>query len=236
MFAANRSQYATVRTQGIRTKDEREKDTNHVAEFGMEVPLTKDLADEIQPAMARDLFGDDGQPKAEMAGVSFALSLPTQRLEFRDHPEIAPLGVVTGVTIRGVAAKKSDDGKAWLLQFTVGWVLDDSNEAAVMQLIRRIRKTGVYLRFEPMQSTLNLEAGQADAAADAAPAEGKKRGRGRPKKGKKNPEAEHQQQLAEGSDRAADDDAAGADVVDIRPGVRDDLGAGDVAQDDQPAT
>lgn len=48
--------YAVVQAFGVRVKDERQQDRNHLVEVGFEVALTYDMADEILPAMARDLF------------------------------------------------------------------------------------------------------------------------------------------------------------------------------------
>lgn len=186
--------YAMVTGFSVRVKDEREKDRNHLVETTFEVPLTYDLAEEILPAMAHDLFTDNGKdmvPRQELQEATFSLPVDTQLLQIRNHPDLDPEVKLQGVTIRKVKAKKADGG-AWLLLFTCGWVLGEP--AAAITMIQRL-KLGVYLSFQAQEPKLPLDGDQAvDAEVVATddspkPEDGvmvpAKRGRGRPK-GSKN--------------------------------------------------
>jgi hypothetical protein len=149
--------YAMVTGFGVRVKDEREKDRNHLVETTFEVPLTYDLADEILPAMAADLFVDTGKelvPRQELAEAAFNLIPDSQLLEIRNHPDLDPEVKLEGVTICRVKAKKGDGG-SWLLLFTCSWVLGDP--AAAITMIQRL-KLGVYLSFTVQEPKLDLQA------------------------------------------------------------------------------
>lgn len=229
MFEGGRKQLATVRGMGIRTKDEREQDTNHLIEFKLEVPLDADLANEILPALRLDLFDNEGDPKPNMDGVSYEIpSLGLQRVTFRDHPKLEPFAEFKAVTIRSVGAAKSKDGSAWLLQFTVGWVF--LGATTELELMRRIKKGQCYVSMEPEQQRLDLPAADTAAAAEAP-----KKRRGRKKKNQPEVEAAAQQQ--EGAARAAEDDpveqpSAEPEPVptELRPGVVEEFTDADQAR------
>src|SRR5688572_16744166 len=100
-----RDQFATVSGFGVRVKDEREKDRNHLIETSFEVNLTHDLADQILPAMARDLFQQvkgEWAPKPEMDNAGFTLGMEIQVMTVREHPDLDPLFKTEGVNIRKV--------------------------------------------------------------------------------------------------------------------------------------
>lgn len=143
--------YAMVNGFKVRVKDAREKDRNHQVEIDLEVPLTYRLADEILPAMARDLFEEvngEWHPKPELDEASFNLSPDTQLVEIREHPELDPIVRIVGVTIRRITAYKGE-ANALLLGFTATWTLKDYEKEAVA-MIRRL-KTGVYMTCEAQQ-------------------------------------------------------------------------------------
>jgi hypothetical protein len=212
--------YGIVQAFGVRVKDEREADRNHLVEVVLEVPLTYDMANDILPAMARDLFlsvKGEMHPRPEMKEAVFELAPPQQIFEARNHPDL-PLEVrIEGVTIRKIRAVKT--GATWSLRFTATWTLGLAEEVQLM--IQRL-KLGLYLTFIEQQPQLKPEAPitaddqQADAATrDDAPADGKKPKR----RGKKNPEGEAQAQRAEGlrlveggADQADGDQADGKDA------------------------
>lgn len=196
MFGAN--QYATVTSFGVRVKDERENDRNHLIEVGLSVPLHHDLADEIMPQMARDLFQEisgEWQPKPEIKEAVFNLTVPTQLLTVKPHPDEAPIFQASGVSIRKVRSKKTEAG-TFALHFTATWQMGADNEA--MSMIRAL-KSGVYLSMDQQQPDL-LDPGQAPAndqvaAVDADGTATVKKGKGRPKKARKlSPEAEDEAQ------------------------------------------
>lgn len=153
------NQFATVASFGVRVKDERERDRNHLIEVTFELPLTRDLADEISPAMARDLYQETAgeyTPKAELQDAGFNLLPDTQIMTVKQHPDLEPIFRAAGVTIRKIKAKKGD-ANAWVLQFTTTWALTQDVEA--MAMIRAL-KSGIYLTMEAQQMRLE-DAGQA---------------------------------------------------------------------------
>lgn len=213
--------YAVVRDFGVRVKDERQQDRNHVVEVGFEVALTYDMADEILPAMARDLFlsvKGEMHPRPEMTEAVFALSPPAQVMECRQHPDLAPDVRVEGVTLRKIKAIKAEGG-AWALRFLANWTLGRPEEVTLM--IQRL-KLGVYLSFQEQQPALPVD-GVVDTTATPV-AEDKPKGR---KRRKQSPEAEKQAQLTEGRKLLEAGDRFGKD------GEGD--GEGAPAADDAPA-
>jgi hypothetical protein len=194
-----RDQYATVAGFGVRVKDEREKDRNHLIETTFEVPLTHDLADEILPAMARDLFqdvGGDWTPKPELSQAGFNLAPAQQLMTVRNHPDLDAVFQTAGVSLRKITAKKGE-ANVWILSFTATWQLGGDNEA--MTMIRAL-KSGVYLTFEAQQPTL-MDVGQAPeneqvarVAADGVVTDiTERKKRGRPRKRSVDAEAAAQQ-------------------------------------------
>jgi hypothetical protein len=160
------NQSATIDGFNVRVKDERERDRNHIIEATFGVLLTHDLADEIMPQMARDLFQQvkgDWIPKPEMTGAEFALQPKTQILTIRQHPEMEAVFRVQGVTLRRISVYKAEGGQ-WMLQFTASWVLGVDVEAVA--LIRGL-KTAVYLTLEEQQPDM-LDPGQAPDAGTTA--------------------------------------------------------------------
>ncbi len=147
--------YSMVNGFKVRVKDARQKDRNHLAEVDFEVPLTHELADEIMPAMARDIFekvGAEYIPRPEILEAAFDLNPDSQILELREHPEMDPFVRIHGVTIRKVFTYKGE-GQAVLLGFTATWNLGDY-ERELVQIVKRL-KSGVYLSAEPAQMTLD---------------------------------------------------------------------------------
>ena len=210
--------YATLsKFAGIRVKDEREKDRNHVVEVEWEAPLTFDLADEISPALARDLFDSDGTdmvPKREIQELAPILSVGRQIMTVRPHPDLEPLGKLAGVELRKIWITKSEAG-TWLVSWLTMFPFE---ERTVIGLIKHL-KLGVYLTFEAEAPALDFDGKAAGAGPDPDPdADGDmgihtgnvvpmKRGRGRPKgsKGRKNPEQTKADQIADAKARAAAD-------------------------------
>jgi hypothetical protein len=222
--------YATLsRFAGIRVKDEREKDRNHVVEVEWEAPLTFDLADEISPALARDLFDSEAGelvPKREIQELAPILNIGRQIMTVRPHPDLEPLGRLAGVELRKVWITKADAG-SWLVSFLTMFPFE---ERTVIGLIRHL-KLGVYLTFEQEAPALDFDGKAAAAGPDAdggdfaderaaavrepgdnvTPITDGKRGRGRPKgsRNRRNPEQVKADQIADAKARA-DADEAGA--------------------------
>lgn len=185
--------YGMVEGFAVRVKDEREQDRNHLVEVSLELPLTFELADEILPAMARDLFqeGPNGwDPKAEMRESIFNLDPALQIMELRTHPELPADCRIAGVGLRKIKATKSEGG-TWILKFTATWTLADPKEAILM--IQRL-KQGVYLSFEQQEPGLPLDDAALGATMEPKDVTPKK---GRKKRGG-TPETEAQRQLTEG--------------------------------------
>lgn len=206
-------------------KDEREKDRNHVVEVEWEAPLTYDLADEISPALARDLFDQeagDMVPKREIQELAPVLAVSRQIMTVRPHPDLEPLGKLGGVELRKIWITKSEAG-TWLVSFLTMFPFE---ERTVIGLIKHL-KLGVYLTFVPEAPDLPFEGtdGKAAAAGDGdmgihtdnvvpmSPAAAAgigtgKRGRGRPRKAR-NPEQVKADQIADARARGEDGDDAG---------------------------
>lgn len=211
------NQFATVTGFGVRVKDEREKDRNHLIEITLEVPLTHELADEILPAMARDLFQEiagDWVPKPEMQAAEFNLAPEIQILAVRMHPETEPMFRVLGVSLRKTKAKKTD-ANTWVLVFTATWQLGADTEATT---IIRALKSGVYVTFEVQEPNLLPDPGQAPDEGATATVDkggnvqnintGRKRGG---KKKTKGPEAEAKDQAAHAAQVGDEEPPAAAD-------------------------
>lgn len=195
MFGNRENVFAMVAGFAVRVKDEREQDRNHLIEVNYEIPLTFDLADEILPAMAKDLFMDvngSWQPKPEIQQSIFNLSPAPQVMTVRTHPELSADIAVPGVTLRKISAKKVDAG-TFMLCFTATWTLGDRKEA--VSVIDRL-KLGVYLTFVEQQRTMDLQpevvAGTVvDVATDGTVAT-MKPAAGKGRKRKPNPANEYQ--------------------------------------------
>lgn len=214
------NQYGMVAGFGVRVKDEREKDRNHLVEVNFELPLTFDLADEISPAIARDLFDKvkaEWTPKPEISSLVMNLAPATQLMTIREHPDLDPTIKIGGVGLRKIVAKKGD-ANTWILAFTATWTLADPKEAVVM--IHRL-KLGVYLTFEEQEPQLDLSGNQSDVVdgevintatvepgGNVTSITSKRRGRR-----KKNPEAEAvaQEDHARKALPPGDDEAGGDD-------------------------
>jgi hypothetical protein len=237
--------YGVVQGFGVRVKDEREHDRNHLVEVGFEIPLTFDLAHEIMPAMARDLFisvKGSMEPRPEMQEAIFTLTPPQQVFEARNHPEMDPEVSVEGVTLRKIKAVKN--GTTWVLRFVANWTLGRPEEVTVM--IQRL-KLGLYLSFREQQPTLKPVAVDATIEGEQPPAGEQQpalalvpKKRGRPKK-QRAPEADRAAQVEEGRRLAAGEpepgdgeQEQGADP-DADPDAGADAGAAEPAGDEQLA-
>lgn len=159
-----KNQYGTISQFKVRGKDAREQDKNHTVEVVYELPLTHQLAEDILPAMAKDLFnkakgkvedveGAAWEPKPELSETTFNMNLDPQLMEVRQHPDLDPVCRQNGVTVRQVVAYKSK-ANTWMLSFTAGFTLGDEN--VPIQLIRNL-KQGVYLSFEAEEPKLDLK-------------------------------------------------------------------------------
>lgn len=202
--------YGMVTGFNVRVKDEREQDRNHLIEVTYELPLSYELADEILPAMARDLFmkGKDGnQPRPEIKKSVFDLSVGQQVMEVKTHPDLPAEARIEGVSLRKIAAVKAEAG-TWLLQFTATWQLGHTSEAVLM--IQRL-KQGVYLSLTEQAPKLGLS-GEDDipaASPEANVAAGPGRRRGRPRK--------DADVAADGKSAAAGDESAAEPVAAAEP-------------------
>jgi hypothetical protein len=162
-----RDQFATVSGFGVRVKDEREKDRNHIIEINFEVPLSHDLADQILPAMARDLFQEvkkEWVPKPEMDSAAFSLGTSLQVMTVRQHPDLEAMFQTEGVGIRKVQARKTE-GNTWILVFTTSWTMTDNVQA--ISMIRSL-KSGVYLTFVEQAPSLDFQGDEPPAAGAVA--------------------------------------------------------------------
>lgn len=145
--------YSMINGFRVRVKDAREQDRNHLVEVDFEVVLTHGMADEIKPAMARDLFEEvngEWRPKAEILEAVFDITPDTQILEVREHPDFDPVVKIAGALLRKISTYRGTGG-AVLLGFTATWTLAEDREASVF--IRRL-KQGIYLTCLQQQPEL----------------------------------------------------------------------------------
>lgn len=150
------NQYAMINGFKVRVKDARQQDRNHLIEIDFELPLVHELADDILPAMAADLFervNGEWTPKPEINECAFAISPDPQILEVREHPDMVPVLRINGVTIRRVVAYKGE-ANSMMLGFTATWTLATDQEATAM--LRRL-KLGVYLTCQLQQPGLAMD-------------------------------------------------------------------------------
>lgn len=236
------NQFAKVIGFGVRVKDERQADRNHQIEATFEVPMTHSLADEISPAMARDLFQSvkgEFVPKAELTEAKFALKPETQSMVVREHPDMAPMLRVEGVTLRKIRVRKTDAG-SWALVFTATWVLGQDSEATSM--IRSL-KASIYVTLQQQQPSL-LDPGQVPDNGKEVKTDGGGNVQSitsKPKRRRRQtPEDEAKQQAkdakarkdddaageANGGNNAAEPDGAGADGAGADAAGDDDAGGG----------
>lgn len=172
--------------------------------------MTFDLADELSPALARDLFDADGadmMPKRELAEIHPILDIGRQIMTVRPHPDLDPLGRLAGVELRKVRISKSDAG-TWMVSWLAMFPFE---ERTVIGLIKHL-KLGVYLTFELEAPALPFDGKAAAAGPDDEsdlPADNvtpitARRGRGRPKgsRNRRNPDAVAADQIADARNRA----------------------------------
>lgn len=216
MFRTQSDVFANVQGFQVRVKDQRQGDPNHIVEVKFDMQLTRDLAADIMPQMAFDLFqevkDDTYQPKQELQQAKFSLPATNWRMQVRTHPDVAPEVTVDGVGIRKLLVTKVEAG-TWLLTFTAMFTM--GGEAEAVAFIRWLKK-GVYLTLVAIQKDL-LDAAEDGGAGDqqalptagedpadqAAPTPAKTRKRrGRSQA----PEVERQQQMA-AARQMADEDA-----------------------------
>ncbi len=149
--------YAMINSFRVRVKDAREQDRNHLAEVDFEIPLTFELAEDVLPAMARDLFeqkpgSDEWMAKPEILNASFNVQPALQLVEVKEDPNMPAMVRIAGVSIRKVGA--FTESGAVFLEFTATWTLGDY-ERELVYLIKRLR-AGVYLTCEEQAPTLDL--------------------------------------------------------------------------------
>lgn len=194
----------------MRVKDPRQKDRNHLAEVDIEIPLTHTLADEILPAMARDLFDQvngEWTPRPEIIEASFDINPDPQVIELREHPDLPAIVRIPSVTIRKIVTYKGEGG-AVLLGFTATWTLGDYEKETVA-IIKRL-KTGVYLTSEAQQpSMLDTSVPSDQQGADVKVNQGGNvesiTGRGSRRRNKATPPADQALPDADGNQAAAGD-------------------------------
>ena len=200
--------YAMVKAFAVRPKDERENDANHLVETEFEMMLTHALADEILPAMARDLFQEvsgEWMARPEFKDATFVLTPGKQNVTVAVSPGHDPVKIL-GCTIRNIRAQKTDAG-TWALLFKCTWQFTVDAEAILM--IRNLRK-GLYLTMEAQQPSI-LDGATAEKEDQPKLSNIADRPR-RQRKPRGTPEGEAAAQGTEGAARAAGDEEQGDPV------------------------
>lgn len=172
MFEKSENLQVVVERITFRSKNSREKDPTKIVEITFEAPLDRELAIDVVPEMADDLFTSRGKPKVDMADVGYNVK-PGQYLM---AARLSPAGrqqKLSGCTIRNVNAYKAsgDANGAWLLGFTVAFILLTPEE--VLPFIKHLRQA-VFLTFEEQEPTMDLQDG--DDAGGGAEAKVNRRG------------------------------------------------------------
>jgi len=223
MFSASRKQLAHVDGVTIRPKDLRQKDPNNLIEFVIRIPIDRELVDEIMPALARDLYEDDGSMRPEVGGLSpvFTPPLSMQTVTAFEHPDLSAFATYSNAQIRDPYISRGADGESFVLTFKVGWIF--KGVKAELALISKIKRGSLYLSMAPEQGDLLADERKTETGEPAAAKTGPKAvEKPKTRRGRKQPEAEAQQQIQEGQARAANDDHAGDAIApgeELRPGV-----------------
>lgn len=165
MLEKSENLQVTVEQMIFRSKNRREKDPTKVAEITFEAPLDHDLARDVVPEMADDLFTSRGKPKVDMVEASYAVK-PAQYLM---AARLTPAGrqqKISGVTIRNVVAYKAsgDANQGWMLGFTVSFILLTPEE--ILPFLKHL-KASVFLTFEEQEPTMELEGGDEGEGSEA---------------------------------------------------------------------
>jgi hypothetical protein len=153
----------------FRTKDKRQGDSTTTAELHVDIALDRDLAHAIVPAMATDLFvktkDGDYVAKGDLREAAYDLPGTTYTMEARRHAESGKVVRIDGVTARKLTCYK-DEGNAWRVAVTLGFVLGAAKECLVF--IEHLRKTLtlVFVEMEP-----KLEGGEWNPSEGAPEAE-----------------------------------------------------------------
>jgi hypothetical protein len=164
MFGTD-SVFCIVRDLRVKTF-KKEQNTSQQVEVTMETPLTRDLADSILPAMARDLYRkvkDEYVATPELGEVSFLLPLDPMIVDLRNHPDLPVEAKLEAVQIKQIWAKKADSG-SWDLSFVMFFGFGDP--APIIMLIQRL-KQGAYVTCTVMEPKLPMDGD----AARTAPAD-----------------------------------------------------------------
>jgi hypothetical protein len=139
-------------------------DDKRIAKCALHItPLTYELAAELSPHVADNLFRKIGEwkwePRLEVTHIGFNDVFPPQRMEFRPAPEVAvPGGVFPGVEIRGVEAFRAKAREEFTLVLAIRFEIGERQVAS--RFLIDLYKQHCYLSFEPMQRRLHLDAKQ----------------------------------------------------------------------------
>jgi hypothetical protein len=135
-------------------------DEKRIAKCALHIsPLTYDLAKELSPHVAENLFRKLGEwkwePRFEVTHIGFNETFPPQRMEFRPAPDVAiPGGFFPGVEIRGVQAFRPKEHEDFTL--VLGIRLEIGERQVASKFLIDLYKQHVYLTFSPMQRELSL--------------------------------------------------------------------------------
>jgi hypothetical protein len=122
-------------------------------------PITHTLAAEASPAIAGQLFRNNGtgyQPVLELGRTEFTIQVPVQSMSYKRHHEYTGHDVlIPEVTINGISAQKVVPGDPnFSLIFNASFeILDKSIVPDLVDLLHE----NVYLTFAPMQPSLFSE-------------------------------------------------------------------------------
>lgn len=158
VFSTQKDVFANVQGFGVRMKAQREGDPNHIVEVRFDMPLDRELAADIMPQIATDLFQQTKKngaftPKQEMQKAQFRLPAKSWIMSVKSHPDADADVRVEGVGVRKLEAKKVEAG-TWLLTFTAMFTMGTEAEAVVFI---RLLKKGVYLTMDEQAPELPLE-------------------------------------------------------------------------------
>lgn len=150
-------------TIAVRTAND---EHTHVLTASFTLPLTHELAEELGPSVARDLFilaqrnnGPEWLPKPEMTNVRLLIETSAYIVDILPHPE-APLRKkhdrIPGVRIKGIGANKGEtpNGALWNLHFAMTFEVADFNH--LVRLAQGLKLTQ-YLSFEEEQPALKQQ-------------------------------------------------------------------------------
>lgn len=148
----------------FRKKNKREADSTRIAEITVAMAMDYDLAKDVLPEMASDLFISRAKPKTDLREAVFNIPSKTYLMTVRETAA-ARQQKIPGCTIRAVVAYKADVSRDsdWLLGFTVAFIMLSPDE--MTGFLKRLFST-MYFTFEEQEPAIEFDGGEDEQGAE----------------------------------------------------------------------